>query len=608
MRIRTESARSFFAAATYADAVRVAALASALLLAYVLVPFGVRAFRFPVGADASVYLWWMNLAGAEGLSVLGSRAGLPAAALVASEGLGISPVTLLAGLQCALGAAVGLAAAAMFQSRSGWTMRAWLVGALTGVFAIYVAAGYFSSLAFGLLFLGAAACLAIGTGPMTLLAVLQLGAAVVTHPLFAPGAAAVLALAAVLAWRDGELDEAARIGAAVGGGGVVGGIVAVALVAGPPPFAADTSRDGFLRRAGLLDLLRQLYVRRLLDHWWNYALFASVPLAVVGVAKVDGFTRRLLLAWAATSALGIAVGAASGWFPSERVLSSAFVLPILAALGIERLLERRSLPAISLACLGAIAIVAGAGWTWWHTAPPVYEVEAARATDAARYAAATPPGTPLVFQAAGPQPVLTFFAVRAANELRAAMPPDRIRDVYVTVPRPPSGADPERQALWARSEAAVAEATRRTALTPLTFRLTAFLRAPFDDPAEASAVEAIPGVAILGPSPDPVASIDASLSPSSFASIAVTAFGLIAGLALVGSGWTWAASSGHRVAVSVAPAVGLASLTLVTVSLERAGVSIERRAGAVVVLVLATASGWALAVVVSRLRRRRLRR
>ena len=596
MWIRTESARS----ATAVDAARVAALASMLLAAYLLVPFGARAFKFPVGPDASVYLWWMHLAGHEGLSVLGSRAGLPAVALVLSEGLGISAVTLLAGLQCALGAAVGLAAAALCQGRSGWSMRSWLVGSLTGVFAVYVAAGYFSTLAFALLFLGAAACLARGTAPMTLVAAIQLGAAVVTHPLFAPGAAATLAAAALLAWHDGERGEAVRIGAAVGGGGLIGGMAAVALVAGPRPFAADTSRDGFLRRAGLVDLLRQLYVRRLFLHAWNYALFASIPLAVIGVARVDGFVRRLLLAWAATSGLGIAIGAATGWFPPERVLSSAFVLPILAALGIERLLERGSLPAISLACLGAISMVAGAGWTWWHTAPPVYEIEAARASDAARYAAATAPGTPLVFQVSGPQTVLTFFAVRAANELRAAMAPERIRDVYVTVPPPPPGADAERQALSLRSAAAVADATQRTGLAPVTFRLAAFLRAPFEDPAATSAVEASPGVKIVGATPAPVASIEASLAPSTLAKIAATAFGLVAGLALVGSGWAWAASTGGRHAVPIAPATGLASLTLVAVTLERAGVAIERRAGATIVLVVATAAGWAVAVLASR--------
>ena len=575
-------------------------LCAALLAAYLIVPFVIRGFRFPVGPDASVYIWWMNLARHDGLSVLGSRAGFPAAAIVLSEAFGITPVTLLAGMQCALGAAVGLAAGALTSGPVFSGRRFVLVGFLAGAFAVYVAAGYFSTLAFALLFCAAGACLAHASRRMVALSAALIGAAGVTHPLFVPVAAGTLGMTAVLAIRAGERSEAVRVGTSLASGAVVAGSAAWALLAGPAPLSVSTSRDGFLREAGLTGVLRHLYVRRLVLHAWDYVLFASVPLAVVGLPRVDGFVRRLLLAWATVTATGIVVGVLTRWFPPERLLSFAFVVPILAALGIERLLERRTVVAVGLACLGGLLMLAGAGWSWWHSAPPIYEGEADRASDAARYAAATPSGTPLVFQVAGPQPVLTFFAVRAANEIRAAMPPDRIRDVYVAVPPPPGGADLERRALSARSVTDVAAARQRAGLPALTFRLAAFLRAPFD--VAGPVVEASPGVAVVGTPPTPpVESLQASLGPSTLARIAGAAIGLLAGLALVGSGWVWAASP-TSAALPIAPAAGLGLLVLVAIVFERLGVPIDQRSGALAVLVCTTVGGWLVAAAVGRRR------
>ncbi|HEY2802796.1 MAG TPA: hypothetical protein VGJ67_02615, partial [Actinomycetota bacterium] len=38
----------------------------------------VRGFRFPLGADAPVYLWWARLASVDRLSSVGTRPGVPA--------------------------------------------------------------------------------------------------------------------------------------------------------------------------------------------------------------------------------------------------------------------------------------------------------------------------------------------------------------------------------------------------------------------------------------------------------------------------------------------------------------------------------------------------
>ncbi|MEA2557452.1 MAG: hypothetical protein QOG88_990 [Actinomycetota bacterium] len=568
-----------------------AMLAGTLLVAYVSLFFQ-RGFGFPVGADASVYLWWTGLAGNKGLSVVNGRAGIPAVALVLSGVSGVGTVTIYAGLQCALGTATGLAAAALVAHDKQVTRHVILVGLLSGTFAVYIATGYFSTLGFGLLLLGAMVCLAEGTDRATVLAAGLLGAAGLTHALFFGIGAAVLLLTAVLAVRAGERAQAVSIVGAVLGAGSLLGIGAVALSAGVAPLVADTSRDGFLRRVGLLTLLRSLYVHRVALHAAHFVLWASVPLGVVGWRATSGYLRRLLTSWTVILSLGISLGLATGWFPPERVLSVSFVVPILAATGIESLLSRRHAASALAAAAGVAVLLVAAGWVWFQAVPPVFPIEAARAEEAARYAAATPPGTPLVFEVSGADP-LTFLATRAANEFRAAVPPDRISDVYIAVPPPEPGADAERQALWRRYRADLAAAVRRSGLQPVTFRLTPFIRTPFAGPA-GPARAVLPGVRILGEPDAPDASVATPLTPSSPLQIAVAAVLTLLLLAAVGSGWVRGALSLGILGVAISPGVGLGVLTLSAIGLERVGVQLSSRTGAASAMILATAGGWVL--------------
>lgn len=569
------------------------AVAGVVLAVYLLVPFVLRGFRFPVGPDASVYLWWLGFVREEGLSVLGNRAGLPAVALVLSEALGVSSVTLLAALQCAVAAVIGLTASALVggsEDRPG--RRTVLAGLLAGLFAAHVAAGYFSALAFAALFLGAVACLCIGTRRPAVLAGAMLVATGLTHPELASLGILIVLVWAALAVRAGERPEALRLGGALAGAVAGAALGGVALAAGPPPLSVDTSRDLFLIRAEMSGLLRRLYARRILLHLWSYAPYALVPLAAVGLTDVDGSVRRAMSAWLLVTGAAVTVGALTGWFPPERAVSVAFVLPILAAFGIDRLLRRRAPVASATALTGLVAVVAVAGWTWWHTVPATYEIEAARASEAARYAAAAPARTPLVFEVSGPQPVLTFLATRAANELRAAMPPDRIRDVFVVVPPPPDGADPERTALWSMLEADVDDAVARSGRDPIIFRLNAFIRAPFPDPPGGLPPPVAHGLTVRGAVPDPVERSMVWLAPTSLIAILAAAGAVLTILGLVGGGWTQAVLRRDPRAVPLAPAVGLAALTLSAIALERLGVALERPVGALVVLSVATLPGW----------------
>ena len=149
--------RTFEDRATRIDLVALGALAAGLLAWYVGL-FVVRGFAYPVGPDGPVYLWWTRLAGHDGLSAV-SRPGVPAIALVLQGTLHLPLTAVLSAIECVLGAAVGLGAAALVRQPSGGAVRSpagqsepwatWVVaGMLAGTFAVHLAAGYLANLAF----------------------------------------------------------------------------------------------------------------------------------------------------------------------------------------------------------------------------------------------------------------------------------------------------------------------------------------------------------------------------------------------------------------------------------------------------------------------------
>ncbi|MDQ4108165.1 MAG: hypothetical protein M3138_05070, partial [Actinomycetota bacterium] len=58
----------------------------ALLLTLMLWPYVVDGYRFGVGPDVPVYLWWTRVGASEGLSMVGSRPGAPALAAALAAG------------------------------------------------------------------------------------------------------------------------------------------------------------------------------------------------------------------------------------------------------------------------------------------------------------------------------------------------------------------------------------------------------------------------------------------------------------------------------------------------------------------------------------------
>ncbi|MGH2680995.1 MAG: hypothetical protein ACRDG8_11030, partial [Actinomycetota bacterium] len=183
----------------------------AALLLLLTWPYLVDRFRFGVGPDVPVYLWWTRVGASEGLSTVGARPGAPALAAVIAGTLQLDAAAVTAGLASGLGVAVGTAAAALVRVAGGRSGKAWLLaGLLSGVFAVHLVAGYLANLVLVAPFLAAAASLA-GRRRAWWAAALLLAGGGLAHPPFLVHAIVVLLGVAVLAWRAGARDEARDI-------------------------------------------------------------------------------------------------------------------------------------------------------------------------------------------------------------------------------------------------------------------------------------------------------------------------------------------------------------------------------------------------------------
>lgn len=541
-----------------------------------------------------VYLWWTRLAAAEGLSAVGHRPGIPGLALVVEGVLRVTVVESLAALEVVLGASVGLAVGALL--RRGTTRASWLLGgALVGTFASHLATGWLANLMLAVALLGAARALAEGTRRGAALAAGLLAAGGLAHPLFLLLAAIILGVAAAAAFRT-EPDEAALIGAAVVGGGVLAGLGLAALQVGPDPLAVDTSRDGILRRAGLQGVLRRAYLHRFVDRWPRYVQWASVPLAIIGFPRERGFLRRLLGAWALTTVAGIAAALLSGWVPADRLVTFAFVVPMLAALGLVRVaraLEPRRPLAIALTGGLTLAMLAGSFFAWNRQEPFLSDLEVERLASVNRLVAASEPGTAIVFSVSGGDGAGTFLAARAGNLFRASVPPDRIRDVVVLAVATDPDAGEEGAALARLSRRDVSLAVARAE-----GRRLDILVAPFDRVGLEAAqrerrwTKVDTGVFARAAPPRPVPEPIDPLRSSSPSSIALTSLLALAAVSAVGYGWARVAVADALDAAAVAPAFGSAGMILAAVALDLLGAPLGGAGGPIVASALAGGSGY----------------
>jgi hypothetical protein len=602
------------------------------LLAFFTILYPSLGFGFPVGPDAPVYLWWVRVAGVDGLSAVGIRPGAPAALMALGEAMGLgafgetrglgAPLAQAA-LGCALGCATGLAAATFVPglSRGRWL----LVGALGGTFAAHVAGGYLANLSLVVLLLAAAAVLTRSAAPasvgrVSIAAGLLLGAGGLAHPLFLGLGVAILGLAAVLHRRSAHRteeappkSEAGRIAAATGIGIAVAGAGFLALTVGPGPLDVDTSKDAFLRRVGLGGSLRGDYVTRLGRLWARFVLPVSVPLAAWDLARRrEGFAGWILVCWGIVTVAGVAAALVTGLAPAARFLSFAYVLPIGGALAVGPLMSRITRragrrPAVVAGVVLTASILAGATWTWWHQHPFIHDVEASALESVAMQVDAFPDGTPLVFLIDRDDPEVTFLATLAGNVIRAAMPPERVRDVHLFVGtpadyvarRPTVRGDPRYDAMSRHYLGDVVAAGGR----PYAFVLEAFdpigLR-----PARGFGIPLGPDIVLIGPTPARPGEVsDTVVGPPPkplrpFSPWAVPPAGamVLVALSLVGLGWSRAALGRGTISLALAPAFGLAAVILSAVAIDRLGVRLDAPLPGLIALALPAACGYLASV------------
>ena len=506
--------------------------------------------------------------------------------------LGLSVVQATAALEVAVGVAAGLAAAGFVRRRTsagGWA----LAGLLAGTFAVHLAAGYVANLITAAAFLAAGALLDDPRRRAAVLAALVLAGGGLAHPQFLLVGLAILLVAAALAWRSDRREAFRLAGTALGGGAVLG-IGLLAVRPGAPPLEVDTSKDAFLRRAGLTSELRSAYLDRFIHRWTRYVQWVSVPLAAVGFTAPNGNAGRVLRSWFVLTFVGVAFALVTGWLPADRFVTFGFAIPILAALGLVRVwhrLERRRTLAVVVISALTLAMLAGSAIAWNRQEPFLSEDEVRALAIANEAVSRLEPGTPVAFLVNEPDDTVSFLATRAGNVIRAGVPPDRIRDVVVVVPPLDAGTTSgERGALERLSARDLAVAEDRAGRSAETIVLT-----PFDEvdgPEDALVVD--PSV----PRKD-VFSID-PLEPSSAAGIAWASIAALLLLTVVGYGWARIGLGDSITAVAAAPAIGAAMLILVATALDALGVALGTTTGAVAASALAGSGGYLVRFVLER--------
>jgi hypothetical protein len=471
--------------------------------------------------------------------------------------------------------------------------------ALTGVFAVHLVSGYLANLGLAATFLAAAAALALATPRGVVAATGLLAAGGALHPQFYLVGLAVLLLTGLLAWRssDGAVRSAEprRIATAIVGSAAIAGAGLLTLSAGPDPLQADTSRDAFLRRIGMGDSLKDLFRDRFIHRAARYVEWISIPLAVAGLGKLKGFVARFLTAWAFVTIAGVAFGLVTALLPPDRFVTFGYVVPLLVAAGLVRLgraLGSRRVVAVALVCALAVLMVLGALFAWRREKPYLSVEQIAQVTAASRLLGRTPAGTPAFFYLETGKATITFFATQAGNAIRAAVPPDRIRDVHLLL-FPAADATEERRLLFEDALSALDAAGDRardgTAPPPITFALSSFIRPKGAYETQVSELGSAPGTDVEEVEPGVTAALSSPLipasvpidplEPSSPGEIVLATFAGLGLLAAVGFGWARAAGFDRVAAVALSPAVGLAGLAIGGIGLERLGVPLNGAIG-----------------------------
>jgi hypothetical protein len=619
MDVGTDSDRKRASEVRFPDALAVVIGAGVIVLGLYLVHPLTDGYTLPIGPDGPVYTWLARAAAAMGLpGNPGAGPGVPALTLLLSGVLGTDPLGTVTVLGSVLAACCGLAGAALIESSLGPSIRRCVLAAVfTGAFTAYLAGGWLANVGMLAVFLTAAAAmmLAVRAWPAVVLCAALLGAAGFLHRVFFLVGAVILVL--VVGWTAVRERRAGRswtemgvrrMAIALGSGVAIAG-AGVLWMSAAPSIPGDTSQDGFFRRVGLRDLLLDRYRERFRGDLGRAAAPVLVGLGLAGVAdpssrneNSDGrrFLAALWLVWALVTVGGIAVLAVTGWGPPNRLLQFAFFLPIGAAVGAARLLQRGIL-GVLITAVAATAFVVGSMNGWFRQSPSftLEELDTVRRAGSVIDAMGLAPGVPLVFVVDTDQPAAAYHVTRAGNLIRMGVPARRIPDVRVVVGAPEDAlagrvsrtGDPEHDR--------IASVYLREAGTALDHGVVLLLR-PFNaagwDTAQGRV--AAPNVMLLS-------GLQTISKPGSPAVDRVGAFDLVwrsaaalVVLGVLGAGWSrWGLRrAGWPGVLAAAPSVGMAVAVLVGVAADRLGLRLDS-VGAVLLVLAVGALGFVAASV-----------
>jgi len=435
-----------------------------LLLFYVL-PNLITRHPITARGDTAVYTWAARRAGALGLSGSNtwSRPGT-IGLLAALAGLTRQPVAaVVAAMPAALAASLGLASGAFvnaaFEDRPA---RFVAVALLTGTYVSAMALGYLATLTFLTLLMAGLVLLVSGldsTRPIGWLAAgIVLGVAGLAHPIFSLLAGALLAgaLVSLVPQFRRDLRAGGRFGQTSFFGVLAASFVGVATLAvglglarAAPGRPLDHSRDAAVHRLGMNDLVTRSYRRTLFE----YLVLLGTPLIAGIVAGIGLVQKRVpelrialtdrsrlwwgvILAWTLVTIVGLIPLLGGIRVPGQRLLAICLPVPMLIGIGLIAFAADLAPPtrvvtvALALGVLVAFAALAPSA------SPSVPPAALAEARWAGLAYARTTPGTSLVVVMDDRTSAPGYMIVDIGNYVRAAVPPQRVEDVYVFVGTP----------------------------------------------------------------------------------------------------------------------------------------------------------------------------
>jgi hypothetical protein len=607
-------------------------LAVVLFLFYFLA-YHARRYPMPVGFDASWYVWRANFVGAQGLGPLGTS-GRPGHALLASmlAGLtGLSQLRLAVILPLALASVFALAVGAFWAAGPGlgsahmlgssmWIVAAALAGTL--IAASRLVGENVANLLMLALVVAAIAAMAgrVRGARGWWAAVVLLVAAGLAHWIFLGVAMAVLALTAVLALpasarrhREGSPWWSTESGVVASSAAVAGGTMGL-LIAGilRAPFRTfEIKEDPGRYLPKFRTDLSRLFVPVLL------------PLSIVGATALGrehrrtdpgshGFWIRVLVAWTAVSAVGIAYGALTRDLPPHRFLTLLVALPLSVALAatvalVAGLANRFGRIAGAAAAGLAVAGLALPGaLAWYRHGPGIWMDPRAlqQAEIASAYLARLPHG-PVVFLV-DPHGAAGVISVPLKERvIRAGLRPDQETRAHFFAGDPsdllagrpsPVGSGRLAETLQPYWE----DVRRVLARDPPVLILRAYAGRQFDEATSALGAAIVsPGVAVLRGPGVRVAPVPVPHPVPRTVAGSLWGLAILAALFTAGAGWARLLlgqdASPAMVACSM-PAVGCAALMLGGLVAAKAGVHLGGAGGAVTFVVISAAgvvaAGW----------------